>query len=257
MQIAFIMDIHGNSIGLDAVLADIAANQHVDAYWFGGDYVSGGPDPIGVLERITRLMPAVYIRGNADRRIYENDLPLPLEVVQQRPELIPMLADLAASLAWSVGAVATQGWLDWFRRLPVEHRQRLPDGTNLLMVHASPGRDTGAGFFSRQSDDNLAQLAAGCTDDVIVVGHTHDPCERRVGRHHWVNPGSVGNPMNPDPRACYALLNADEAGYRFTIHRVDYDRDAVIAMARERCYPGVNSLIEFFNGIHAPDRPWY
>jgi predicted phosphodiesterase len=184
MQIAFIMDIHGNSIGLDAVLADIAAKHHVDAYWFGGDYSSGGPDPVGVLQRITKLSPAVFVRGNGDRRLYEGGMALPLEVVQQRPELIPLLVKLTASLAWSMGAVASHGWLDWFRQLPVEQRLQLPDGTKLLMVHASPGRDTGSGFFSRQTDEKLVQLAEGCDADVIGVGHTHDPCERRVGRHH-------------------------------------------------------------------------
>jgi hypothetical protein len=85
----------------------------------------------------------------------------------------------------------------------------------------------------------------------------HDPTQRRVGKHHWVNPGSVGNPMTPDPRACYAILEADETAYEFTLYRVDYDRDAVITMARERCYPYVDNLIEYFNGVHAPDRPWY
>jgi hypothetical protein len=63
--------------------------------------------------------------------------------------------------------------------------------------------------------------------------------------------------MNPDPRACYAILDANESSHTFTIYRVDYDRDALITMALENCYPGVNSLIEFFNGVHAPDRTWY
>jgi predicted phosphodiesterase len=257
MQIAFISDIHGNRIGLDAVLADVEANHNVDAYWFGGDYSLGGPDPVGVLERIRRLSTAVYVRGNADRRVYEPAHPLPFDVVAQRPELIPLLADVTAVAAWGIGAVVSHGWLDWFMQLPVEQRLRLPDGTNLLMVHASPGHDSGDSFFSRQTDEQLIELAGDCADDVIVVGHTHDPGQRHVGRHHWVNPGSVGNPMNPDPRASYAILNADESGYEFTLHRVDYDRDAVITMARERLYPNVQDLIDFFNGIHAPDRPWY
>lgn len=257
MKIAFITDIHGNSIGLDAVLKDIAASHVVDAYWFGGDYSGAGPDPVGVLERITRLTPAVFVRGNADRRMYENIIPIPFEEVKQRPELLPLLVDATAVMSWGSGAVASQGWLNWFRRLPVEQRLRLPDGTKLVMSHASPGRDTGEGFFSRQSDDKLVQLAEGCKDDVIVVGHMHDPCQRRVGKHHWVNPGSVGNPMTSDPRASYAILNADESGYEFSFYRVDYDRDAVITMARERGYPDVNNLIEYFSGIHAPDRPWY
>jgi predicted phosphodiesterase len=257
MQIAFIMDIHGNSIGLDAVLAEIESRHKVDAYWFGGDYASAGPDPVGVLNRISQLKPAVFIRGNGDRYMYESARPLPFEAVQERPELIRLFVDTTATMAWGIGAVASHGWLNWFRELPLEQRLVLPNGSKLLMVHASPGRDSGEGFFSRQTDEKLAELASACEDDIIVVGHCHDPAQRQVGRHHWVNPGSIGNPMNPDPRACYAILEADESGYEFSFYRVDYDRDALITMAEERRYPQVDNLIEFFSGLHAPDRPWY
>jgi predicted phosphodiesterase len=258
MKLAFIADIHGSSIGLDAVLADIRTRHTVDGYWLGGDYCSGGPDPIGVLERLVRLPNARFIRGNADTRIINSGQLYPtLDEVRQRTELLPLLVNMHSALAWTVGAVANRGWLGWFANLPLEQRLRLPDGTKLLMVHASPGHDSGDGLYPNQSDEKLMQLAAGCEDDLIVVGHTHVPCQRKVGPRHWVNPGSIGQPMSGDPRASYAILNADKSGYEFTFYRVDYDREAVIAMARERRYPFVQDLIEYFDGIHKPDRPWY
>lgn len=258
MKLAFIADIHGSSIGLDAVLADIRTRHAVDGYWLVGDYCSGGPDPVGVLERLVKLPNARFIRGNADRRLTNGGQLYPtLDEARQRPELLPLLVNMHESVSWATGAVASSGWLGWLEKLPLEQRLRLPDGTRMLMVHASPGHDSGDALHPGLSDERLAELGAGCEDDLIVVGHTHIPCQRTVGPHHWVNPGSVGQPMSGDPRACYAILDANKSGYEFTFFRVDYDREAVLAMARERRYPFVQDLIEYFEGIHRPDRPWY
>jgi len=76
-RIAILVDIHGNSIALDSVLADIESNGGVNEYWFLGDYVSIGFNPIGVLERITSIENASFIRGNTDRYILDNSLPWP------------------------------------------------------------------------------------------------------------------------------------------------------------------------------------
>ena len=67
MRIALLSDIHGNSVALDAVLRDVQAQGNADEYWILGDLVAIGPDPIGVLERLSELEEAFYVRGNTDR----------------------------------------------------------------------------------------------------------------------------------------------------------------------------------------------
>ena len=67
MKIAILSDIHGNSIALDAVLADIEHAGGVDGYWLLGDFAAIGPDPVGVLEQIRALPNALFLRGNTDR----------------------------------------------------------------------------------------------------------------------------------------------------------------------------------------------
>ena len=49
------------------MLKDIEFSGGVDEYWLLGDYVSIGPDPIGVLNRLTALKNTRFIRGNTDR----------------------------------------------------------------------------------------------------------------------------------------------------------------------------------------------
>jgi len=67
VRIALISDIHGNTIALDAVLEDLSKLEAVDEYWFLGDYVALGSDPVGVLDRITKLPNASFTLGNTDR----------------------------------------------------------------------------------------------------------------------------------------------------------------------------------------------
>ena len=64
-RIALLADIHGNSLALDAVLAHIQAQGGVDDYWVLGDLCAIGYDPVGVLERLSALPNAIFIRLEA------------------------------------------------------------------------------------------------------------------------------------------------------------------------------------------------
>ena len=68
-----------------------------------------------------------------------------------------------------------------------------------------------------------------------------------------VNLGSVSNPLSGDLRASYALLEADESGYRLEPRRVEYDRDAVIAAIARVRHPAAPYLVRFMRGeIRSP-----
>ena len=124
----------------------------------------------------------------------------------------------------------------------------LPDGTRLLGIHASPGRDDVPGFQPRHSDDELERRLAGCEADVVIVGHTHVPLDRQVGNVRVINLGSVGNPVTPGLQATYALLEADERGYRIQLRRVDYDHEAVIQAIEQSHHPTPSFLIAYMRG---------
>ncbi|MBI4771380.1 MAG: metallophosphoesterase family protein [Chloroflexi bacterium] len=98
MRIAVLSDIHGNSIALDAVLEDIQTQGGVDGYWILGDLVAIGHDPLGVLDRLSRLPAARFIRGNTDRYVATGELPPPtLEQVQAAPDRLPQLLQVRTS----------------------------------------------------------------------------------------------------------------------------------------------------------------
>jgi predicted phosphodiesterase len=253
MRIALLSDIHGNSMALDAVLADIERQGGVDAFWVLGDLAALGHDPVGVLERLATLPHARFVRGNTDRYVVTGDRPPPsLADARGNPELLPALVDIAGSFAWTQGMVTASGWLEWLADLPLELRETLPDGVRFLGVHAAPGTDDGPGISPDIGETELGERLSGCEAELICVGHTHWPLETRVDGRRVVNLGSVSNPLPPDLRACYVVLRADESGYSLEHRRVDYDREAVIAAVQRLRHPGAEFIIRHMRGERRP-----
>ena len=252
MRLAILSDIHGNPLALEAVLADIQSQGEVDAYWVLGDFAALGYDPLTPLEKLTALPQASFTRGNTDRYVVTGDLPVQPEKALEDPALLPQIIEAVRSFSWTRGYLSAAGWLDWLMSLPLEVRLTLPDGTRVLGVHASPGRDDGPGIQLKHSDEKLEQRFAGCEADVVVVGHTHVPLDRQVGKIHVINVGSVSNPVTRGLQATYVLLETDEHGYRIQLRRVDYDREAVITAIEHSRHPTPSFLIGFMRGERVP-----
>jgi predicted phosphodiesterase len=242
-RIALFSDVHGNSVALDAVLADIGACNVEEVYCLG-DLVGYGPDPSGVLARI-RATGIPTIRGNYDDG-----------VGNRRGECGCFYAtrqardDGAASYAFT-DQVLNDEEHQWLAALPDDIRLE-HSGVRVLLAHGSPRKINEYLLLDRE-DAQLARLAESAQADVVCVGHVHIPYHRALdtataGRIHYVSSGSVGKPKDGDPRAAWvellvgprdaietAALGDQAAGpagqadawIGAVIHRVTYDVDAV------------------------------
>ena len=248
MRMAIFSDIHGNPLALKAVLADIRRMGKVDAYWVLGDFAALGYDPVTPLEILAALPQTSFTRGNTDRYVTTEDLPVKPEQVLRDPALLPEVIEATRSFSWTRGYLSATGWMDWLTSLPLEVRLTLPDGTRLLGVHASPGRDDGSGLLPTHNDAQLERRLEGCEADLVIAGHTHIPLDRQVGRIRAINLGSVSNPVTPSLGATYGLLDADEQGYRVQLRRVEYRREAVIRAIEHSRHPTPSFLIGFMRG---------
>ena len=119
------------------------------------------------------------------------------------------------------------------RELPFDLHFPLGD-QDVHLVHGSP-RKVNEYLFEDKPASLYERLAKAEQAQVLVFGHTHKPWIREYGGVLFVNCGSVGKPKDGDPRAAFAILEADETGaVRASIERVPYDADAV---AREVARP--------------------
>jgi predicted phosphodiesterase len=235
MRVAVFSDVHGNLAALDAVLADAAG---VDGFWVVGDLVAHGPHPAAVLHRLMDLPNARFVRGNTDRYVLTGELP---EMIDPDRDIQLALAG-ARSFGWTSGAIGARGY-EWLATLPIEERVALPDGTTVLLVHASPGRDSGRGIQPTMAKQELRD--AGVTDagaQLIFVGHTHIPTEHTIDGVRVVNLGSVSVPATADRRAMWTLLTADPGGCTIERRYAEYDIEAVTAALDEQHHPSAGWL---------------
>lgn len=245
MRVAILSDIHGNDIALQAVLDDLGTKGSVDGYWILGDLVAIGHAPIKVLEILQSLPNTAFVRGNTDRYICTGDRPqLTAEHATADQGLVDLRIEVGGDFCWTQGAVTVAGWLDWLSDLPLEFCIKLPDGTSVLCVHASPGQDAGSGISPDTRDHELEALLEGCHADLICVGHTHRPFSRNLAATRIINPGSLSNPLGSDPRACYAILEAGKSGYEIEFYRVAYDYQAVMDILASINHPGRRLITE-------------
>ncbi|HVN56550.1 MAG TPA: metallophosphoesterase family protein [Anaerolineaceae bacterium] len=253
MKIAFISDIHGNPLALEAVLEDIQTIGGVDETWYLGDYAAIGPEPVRAVEMIHQIPHVSYLRGNTDRYLVTGERPKPRrEDLERNPHLEEVFRAIADGFDWTLERLNRAGWMDWFRSLPLDQRTTLPDGTRLLAVHASPGKDDGPGVPPTISDADLADLVAGAQADLILVGHTHWPLNRTVNGIQVVNLGSVSNPFAPDLRASYVLLNIDQNDHQVDHRRVDYDHEKFIELTLAVNHPAEDYIIRYQTGQNRP-----
>jgi len=88
-----------------------------------------------------------------------------------------------------------------------------------------------------------------CDDDLICVGHTHQPINRKAGRWHIVNPGSISNPRIPVLGASYAILEATQEGYSIEHRLAEYDREQIIRQVKALRHPGADFIINHMRGL--------
>lgn len=198
MTVALLADVHANLVALEAVLADLPP---IDGLWVMGDTVGYGPDPAETLA-LLRERSATLVAGNHDRAV----------ATGEGLRLFNPFARAAAELH--------RGWLspedrDALAALPVT----LEPAEGYVICHGSP-RDP---LWEYVFDTGTAAAAMATVPAArCCVGHTHVPAVFRLddGRS-LVNPGSVGQPRDGDPRAAYALL--DVASGTVVFRRVEYD----------------------------------
>jgi len=234
MRVVVFSDTHGNSIALEAMVADIARAGGADAHWFVGDAAMIGFDPVGTVGRLVGLPNLTAVRGNGDRRL-ATDHGVVREITARfiagaSDDEAAIWRSTLADSEWTRDVLQAAGLYDWVAGLPLEARITLPDGTRALLVHAAPRTDEGPGIHAGQSDDDLRALLSGVEADLIFVGHTHQPLDRTVDGVRVINLGSVSNPPREDKRAMWTLLEADESGYTIERRYAAYD----LAAVRER-----------------------
>lgn len=222
MRIALFSDVHGNGVAFRAMLADLEGRgvEHVVCL---GDHAQGGPEPAECLELLRELdWPATM--GNSDHFLLTLD-PGEEEVTDAQVE----------NARWSQSQLSDD-LLAFHRGFPPSVELELDDGRALLAFHATPrSRDEIVGPWMQEEE--FRAPFDGLDASVFAGGHTHQQWARRLGKAYYVNPGSVGLPIDhhqsespPQADICaeYAIVTIDGAGIGVEFRRIPFDVDELL-----------------------------
>ncbi len=234
MRIAIVSDIHSNLVALETVLAAIG---EVDALWCLGDTIGYGPRPNECIA-LMRQYADVAITGNHDLACLG------------KIDLRDFNPDARKANIWNGDQLSAENraWLE-----------RLTPATAIddrfIIAHGSPREPVWEYLLSPDQAVHNFELFR---QQVCFVGHSHvqlgfrirsgfDRCERFLpdrlrtvaldGQSRFIiNPGSVGQPRDQDPRAAYAILNTSTGIVEF--NRVEYDIQKTQRQMVEARLPG-------------------
>ena len=221
MRYLVLTDIHANLEALDVCLVDALSHTY-DSTLVLGDLVGYGPDPNTVVERVQSLAPVAIVRGNHDK----------VACGLEQADGFNSVARNAAMWTLDTLLPAHRDWL-----------AALPEGPTVVddlveICHGSPF-DEDAYIFDELDAVRAVKTA---TRPLCLFGHTHypvtfelsaesfdtlgsaaaplTPLPLKPGSKYLINPGSVGQPRDGDPRAAYAIV--DTAQLLVELYRVRY-----------------------------------
>lgn len=213
MKIAVLSDIHGNWAALTAVLHDIEQWQP-DVVVVNGDVMNGSPYGRRCWERIDQQQPGWHwLQGNHEGYV--------LNWRTKADPFVPWQQQLH-SLSYHSFITFSRQQLDQMAALPTEFSWTAPDGSRLVVMHASV-RGNRDGLYADAPWSELKQQIMDKTA-VFVTGHTHQPFIRWVDETAVVNCGGVGLTGDGNRQAVYGrFIWSAQRGWQSQLVRLPYD----------------------------------
>lgn len=198
MKVAVISDIHSNLPALNAVLDDMPV---VDLIICAGDIVGYYPDANEVCS-LLRELNSRTVRGNHDAYVLN--------------ELEPVMENRATyKTDWTYSNLSENNF-KWLASLPVEIEISL-GGRTIKIRHASPWDEE---TYLYPDSQFLAKIVPE-QNETLIFGHTHHPMQIIHNKGSIINPGSIGQPRDWNPKASYAILDCESGMAEF--FRISYD----------------------------------
>jgi putative phosphoesterase len=224
MKLAIVADIHSNLQALNAVMREIKRAE-IDQVVCAGDIVGYGANPNECCHVIRDVATHVVL-GNH-------------EISALTKDTTRMNPHAAEASRWTSSTLERESQ-EFLKSLKIESKFEASD-MRVAMYHGSVGNATEYVFEDEINED----IVRSSGRDLLILGHTHVPYVKDFGSMMAVNPGSVGQPRDKDPRASYAVLDTDSRGC--LVKRTGYDiggaSEAILAaglprMLAERLFLG-------------------
>ncbi len=204
---ALVSDIHANYFALESAIG-VIKKRKADKILVAGDICGKGPNPFDVLE-ILKSSKCIAVKGNSDIKFLSSRIAKE-SLSSRQKKLIKWLASLPA-----ISLVDEK----------------------ILLCHGSPLNITDYIYPSITKGALLKKISGyESKTRIVATGHSHIPFVKRIGKILVVNGGSVGKPIDGDPRGSLAFIRADGNSLKGEIVRFDYNIEALVNILRKMDY---------------------
>ena len=211
MKTLLISDIHGNYEALKTILK----KENYDQIYCMGDIVDYGPSNQECIESIRKEADLV-IKGNHDNAVAHGvDCGCGYELKELSQEV-------RKKTVKELGERSKR----FLAELPITLKEN-----DCFLVHASI--DDLFKYLKPDTPEKQFTEFKEIDEDLIILGHTHIQMDRTIFGKRFINPGSLGQPRDGDPKAAYAVLKNGEIEFK----RQEYDIEKVIEKMKEKDYP--------------------
>ncbi|RMH61744.1 MAG: metallophosphoesterase [Calditrichaeota bacterium] len=226
MKIAVLSDIHANLEALQAVL-DYTHTHQVEKLYCLGDCVGYGPDPDACVTLLREKADAI-VMGNHDY------------AAVGLADIRYFNAYARFAIEWTRAQLSPEN-LNYLKKLPFTREEG-----DILLVHASPKNPSHWDYVLTQEE--ARQQFKSFRQEICFIGHSHMPVIftpsayyhtgsiiLEQGEQYIVNVGSVGQPRDGDPRACFVIYDSDKHALEYI--RVQYDVEKTSQKIKETDLP--------------------
>jgi putative phosphoesterase len=204
MLYALLSDIHANLPALKASLKEVSKFK-VKKILVAGDTCGKGPFPFEVIS-ILREIGAIIIKGNSDKKFLSTRVSAN-KLTKKEFELVKFLSLAPETL-----------WVD----------------DKILLCHGSPQNVTDYIYPSITRESLLTKLDGFKKPEVLCCGHSHIPFVKEVDDVLLVNSGSVGKPIDGDPRGSFAVFELNDKEKWGRIIRFEYDLISLVEALKKK-----------------------
>lgn len=207
MLYALISDIHANYFALESAF-EVIKKRKTDKILVAGDICGKGPNPFDVLEFL-KSSECIVVKGNSDIKF------------------------LSSRAVKESSSSREQKLIKWLASLPcisfIDEK--------ILLCHGSPLKITDY-IYPSITKEALFKKIKGYESKIkiLATGHSHIPFVAKIGRILVVNGGSVGKPIDGDPRGSLAFIKSDGKNLKGEIVRFNYDIESLAAILKKMDY---------------------
>jgi len=220
VKVAFISDIHGNLEALSNVFQDIDNKNDIELICCTGDIVGYYPHPLECIDLIKKRCNHI-IKGNHDEVVTNKDFE------KQKAWFNAIAAD---ALTWTRKQILNSSSASHFHfleSLPIS-KEIIIEERKVLIAHGTPEEKWEYFLYPFWLGEPLPEQKVRLNRwlkkwELVVIGHTHQPFIYRFRKKVVLNPGSVGQPRDGNPKASYAIADITKLKIHVEIIRLDYN----------------------------------